>query len=164
MVERASLPDPDISDDLLDLIYNLLHKLRADIPREANLEQTSQEWQDIAELRGTTGRQVRLLRTLVEHQRCTMQELADLLDVTQPSVTAMIKRLLAQGFVERSHDEQDWRLVRIAPTERGQRAVTLYLQVRRANLQRRLAHLSSEELAALSAVLPVLHHLIEVEL
>lgn len=163
MVEHASLPDPDISDDLLDLIYSLLQKLRADIPREANLEQASQEWQDIAELRGTTGRQIRLLRILVEHQRCTMQELADRLDVTQPSVTAMIKRLLAQGFVERSHDEQDWRLVRISPTERGQRAVMSYLQLRRANLQRRLAYLSPEEQAALSAILPVLRHLIEVE-
>ncbi|HEY4386302.1 MAG TPA: MarR family transcriptional regulator [Ktedonobacteraceae bacterium] len=163
MVEHFSLPDADISDDLLDLIYNLLQRLRADIPREANPEQDAQEWQDIAELRGTTGRQIRLIRILVEHQRCTMQELADFLDVTQPSATAMIKRLLSQGFVERLHDEQDWRLVRVSPTERGRRAVTLYLQLRRANLQRRLAHLSPEELASLRAALPVLRHLIEVE-
>ena len=92
-----------------------------------------------------------------------MQELADQLDVAPPTVTAMIKRLLTQGFVERLRDEQDWRVVRVLPTERGQRAVSLYDEYRRANLQRRLAHLNQEELAHLRAALPILRHIIEVE-
>jgi DNA-binding MarR family transcriptional regulator len=92
-----------------------------------------------------------------------MQELADQLDVAAPTVTAMIKRLLSQGFVERFRDEQDWRVVWVLPTERGQRAVALYDQFRRANLQRRLAHLNQEELAHLRAAIPVLRHIIEVE-
>jgi len=92
-----------------------------------------------------------------------MPELADQLDVAPPTVTAMIKRLLAQGFVERVRDEQDWRVVWVLPTERGQRAVTLYDQYRRTNLQRRLAHLNQDELARLRAALPVLRHLIEVK-
>src|SRR5581483_6843184 len=115
MVEHSSLHDLDISaseisDDLLDLIYGLLQKIRADIPQEAESELAAQEWHDIKELRATTG-QIRLLRILISHRRCTMQELADYLGVAQPSVTAMIKRLLAQGFVERVRDEQDWRVV-----------------------------------------------------
>jgi DNA-binding MarR family transcriptional regulator len=55
-----------------------------------------------------------------------MQELADQLDVAPPTVTAMVKRLLTQGFVERIRDEQDWRVVQVLPTERGQRAVSLF--------------------------------------
>ncbi len=163
MAEDFSFQDSHLSDDLLDLIYRLLQTIRADIPREMSPEDGSQEWQDITELRSTTGRQIQLMRILLKHERCTMQELADHLRVAQSSVTAMIKRLLTQEFVERSRDDQDWRLVWIVPTERGRRAVTLYTQLRRANLQRRLAYLSQEELAHLQAALPVLRHLIEVE-
>lgn len=162
MVEHSSQHELDIADDLLDLLPSLLRQIRADIPRQADSEQAIPEWRDMSELRATTG-QIRLLRILITHQRCTMQELADQLDVAAPTVTAMIKRLLAQGFVERLRDEQDWRVVWVLPTERGQRAVALYDRFRRANLQRRLAHLTQEELARLRAALPVLRHIIEVE-
>ncbi len=162
MGEDPSFHTLDIVDELLDIIPSLLQRLRADIPREMDTEQEMPEWRDISELRATTG-QIRLLRILITRRRCAMQELADQMDVAPPTVTAMIKRLLAQGFVERVRDEQDWRVVWVSPTERGQRAVTLYDQFRRANLQRRLAHLDEEELIHLRAVLPVLRHIIEVE-
>ena len=152
----------DIANELLDLLPILLQKLRAHLPREGGAGPEEQEWRDIAELRATTG-QIRLLRILSRFQRCTMQELAEQLDVAPPTVTAMVKRLLAQGFVERLRDEHDWRVVWVLPTERGQRTVTLYDQHRRANLQRRLAYLSEKELAHLRAALPVLHHIIEVK-
>ena len=65
MVEHSSLHNldisaADISDDLLDLIYGLLQKIRADISHEVEAEQPSQEWHDINELRATNG-QIRLL-------------------------------------------------------------------------------------------------------
>jgi MarR family transcriptional regulator, organic hydroperoxide resistance regulator len=162
MAEHASNENQDIADILLDLIPRLLQQIRADIPREAESEESMPELRDISEIRATTG-QVRLLRILITHQRSTMQELAERLDVAPPTVTAMIKRLLAQGFVERLHDEQDWRVVRVVPTARGQRAVALYDQFRRTSLQRRLAHLDQQELVHLREALPVLRHIIEVE-
>lgn len=161
-MEESSSHTLDIADDLLDLIPSLLQRLRADIPHESNPEMDMSEWQDVSELRATTG-QIRLLRILVKRQRCAMQELAELMDVAPPTVTAMIKRLLVQGFVERVRDEQDWRVVWVSATERGQRAVALYDQFRRVNLQRRLAHLDAGELTQLRAALPVLRHIIEVE-
>lgn len=163
MEEQAPREGFDISDDLLDLITNLLLRLRTDIPREYGQLRGQQELQDVAELRSTTAGQIRLLRILRLRKRCTMQELAERLDVAQPSVTAMVKRLLAQEFVERIRDENDWRVVWVKPTERGEHAVTLYLQLRRANLQRRLAHLSEEELELLRRALPVLQHLVEAD-
>ena len=162
MTEHSSEEELVIADELLDLLPRLLRQIRADIPREADSRQDIAQWRDISELRATTG-QIRLLRILITHRRCTMQELADQLDVAAPTVTAMIKRLLAQGFVERFRDEQDWRVVWVSPTERGQRAVALYDRFRRANLQRRLAYLNQEELAHLYAALPILRHIIEVE-
>src|SRR5436305_15067274 len=64
-------------------------------------------------LRATNG------QILLTNQRCTMRELACELDVAAPTMTAMVKRLLTQGFVERVRDEQDWRMVWVLPTERG---------------------------------------------
>ena len=90
MAEYSSLDESDIADDLLDLIPRLLREIRADIPREASAEQVIPELRDISELRATTG-QIRLLRIVITHQRCTMQELAEQLDVAAPTVTAMPK-------------------------------------------------------------------------
>ena len=160
MAEESSSNKVDIADELLDVVTNLLRQVRVGIPGEA--VQELPEWQDISELRATSG-QVRLLRILVRHQRCTMQDLADQLGVAPPTVTAMIKRLLTQEVVERIRDEQDWRVVWISPTGRGRRAVELYDQFRRANLQRRLARLGQEELSQLQAALPVLRHIVELE-
>src|SRR5438477_161136 len=92
MAEYSSLDESDIADDLLDLIPRLLREIRADIPREANTEQVIPELRDISELRATTG-QIRLLRIVITHQRCTMPELAEQLDVAAPTVTAMVKML-----------------------------------------------------------------------
>ncbi|HEX4202851.1 MAG TPA: MarR family transcriptional regulator [Ktedonobacteraceae bacterium] len=162
MAEHSSSHELSIADELLDLIPTLLRQIRMDLPAATESEQATPEWRAISELRATTG-QIRLLHILMTHQRCTMQELADNLDVAPPTVTAMVRRLLTQGFVERLRDEHDWRMVWVLPTERGQRTVTLYDQYRRANLQRRLDQLSSEEIAQLRTALPVLRHIIEVK-
>jgi DNA-binding MarR family transcriptional regulator len=152
----------DLASDLLEIIPELLLQLRAEVPQEIDEEHSSPEWQDIIKLRTTNG-QFRLLRILMKNERCTMQHLATQLHVTAPTATAMVKRLLTQGYVERLRDEEDWRMVRVQVTERGKRALTLYDHIRHASLQRRLAHLSSEELASLQSALPVFRHLIEVE-
>ena len=161
MSEPSSHDALEIADELLDLIPSLLRRIRADIPRDT--DDIAPEWRDILELRATRG-QLKLLRVLMTRQRCTMQELADQLDVAPPTVTAMVKRLLTQGFVERVRDEQDWRVVRVLPTERGQCAVSLYEEFWRANFQRLLSHLSQEELTQLRVTLPILRHMSELEL
>jgi DNA-binding MarR family transcriptional regulator len=160
MIEPSSHDALDIADELLDLIPRLLGRIRADIPRDT--DDIAPEWRDILELRATKG-QIKLLRILMTRQHCTMQELADQLDVAPPTVTVMVKRLLTQGFVERVRDEQDWRVVWVLPTERGQRAVSLYEEFYRTNLQRLLAHLSREELTQLRVALPILRHMSELE-
>jgi MarR family transcriptional regulator, organic hydroperoxide resistance regulator len=161
MVDPSSRGTADIADELFDIIPRLLGRIRADIPRDT--DDIAPEWRDILELRATKG-QLKLLRVLKTRQRCTMQELAEQLDVAPPTVTVMVKRLLTQGFVERVRDEQDWRVVQVLPTERGQRAVALYEDFWRTNLQRLLAHLSREELTQLRVALPILRHLSEVDL
>src|SRR6184192_580929 len=158
MVKEPVQHDTDAATALLDIIPKLLRRVRADLP----LETDSPDWQDVSELRATPG-QITLLAILVEHKRCMMQELAEHLAVTPSTVTAMVKRLLAQGYVERSRDDSDWRTVWVKPTEKGRSAVIVFDHARLASLQQRMKRLSCDEQRALHAALPALRHLVEVE-
>lgn len=153
----------DMAATLLDLSSRLLARVRKNL--SVNGMTTHPSGDD--EYRGTAfvtaPGQFRLLRVLLTHERSTMQELATLLDVAPPTVTGLIKRLLAQGYVGRVHDETDWRNIWIQITEQGRQAVTSYDRQRIATLQRRIERLNLEEQAKLQAVFPVLSHLLEEE-
>lgn len=158
MVKEPARQDSDVSIALLNIVPKLLRCIRADLPQEAD----PAVWQDVSELRATPG-QLSLLGVLVEHERCMMQELAEHLSVTPSTATAMVKRLLAQGYVERNRDDADWRTVWVKPTEKGRAAFAVFDCARLASLQERMARLSLEEQCALRAALPALRHLIEIE-
>jgi len=145
---------------LLDTVPGVLRRINADALQDTEAL-TDAGWREVSELRARPG-QLSLLRVLVEHERCTMQELADLLVVTPSTVTVMVKRLLAQGYVERSRDEVDWRTVWVKPTERGQQAVSVFVRRRLVSLQRRLEQLSEDERNSLIAALPALRCLSEI--
>ena len=163
MVQEPTQNEISLAEALLKIVPRLLRRLNADMPLEGEAKGTecAQGWRNMAELRATPG-QLSLLDILVEHGRCTMQELAEHLAVTPPTATAMVKRLLAQGYVERAHDEADLRTVWVRPTETGRQAVSVFLHARLTSLESRLEHLSDEERATIVAALPALRHLIEV--
>ena len=149
----------DLAEALLDLVPKLLRRLRADVPLD-EATQADPQWRDVAELRATPG-QLTLLGILVEHERCTMQELAEHLVVAPSTTTAMVKRLLAQGYVERAHDEVNWRTVWVKPTASGRQAVMVFHQARLNSLQQRLDRLTKNERATIIAALPALQHLVK---
>ncbi|HYB01430.1 MAG TPA: MarR family transcriptional regulator [Ktedonobacteraceae bacterium] len=149
----------DLAEALLDLVPKLLRRLRADVPLD-EATQADPQWRDVAELRATPG-QLTLLGILVEHERCTMQELAEHLAVAPSTTTAMVKRLLAQGYVERAHDEVNWRTVWVKPTASGRQAVMVFHQARLNSLQQRLDRLTKNERATIIAALPALQHLVK---
>lgn len=152
----------ELAAGLVDVLPRLLRRLRGDVPLAPpeGGSPAGPEWQSLTELRGASG-QVALMSLLVEQQRATMQYLAGRLAVTPATVTMMVKRLLAQGYVARERDTEDWRLVWISPTERGREAIAFYNHERRASLARRLSLLGEEDRAALAAALPALRRLVE---
>ena len=159
MLQNPVKKQIDLAESLLDIVPKLLRRLRADVP----LDDTSgidPHWRNVVELRATPG-QLTLLGILVEHERCTMQELADHLAVAPSTTTAMVKRLLSQGYVERSHDEVNWRTVWVTPTEHGRQAVTVFQQARLISLRSRLERLSEAERLSILAALPALQLLVE---
>jgi len=161
MIYEAAPNDTNLATALLDIIPKLLRRLRADVPLDDDACHDRPGWREVAELRATPG-QLTLLGILVEHDHCTMQELAEHLVVAPSTATAMVKRLLAQGYIERSRDNTDWRTVWVKPTEAGRLAVAVYHHARLVSLQRRLEHLSDDERAGILAAIPALYHLIQV--
>lgn len=149
----------DLAEVLLDITPKLLRRLHADLPLDASSE-AGPEWRNVVELRATPG-QLTLLSILIEHERCTMLELAEHLAVAPSTATAMVKRLLIQGYVERSHDDVNWRTVWVKPTESGRLAVHVFHQARLNSLKQRLERLSKTEYANILAALPALQHLVK---
>ena len=162
MVHKPVQQNTDVAMALLEIAPKLLQRINADLPADADSPGAGPGWQDVSELRATPG-QISLLRVLVEHERCMMQELAEHLAVAPSTVTAMVKRLLVQGYVERSRDDTDWRTVWVKPTEKGRSAVIVFDRARLASLQQRMERLSCDEQRALCAALPALRHLVEME-
>ena len=80
--------------------------------------------------------------------------------VSQPSLTGLVQRLEAAGYLERSADPEDGRASLVSVTPAGVGA----LQARRAAhdqmIEHRLAELSEEDLRALAGAVPALQHLI----
>jgi len=161
VVYEAIHNDSRLATALLDIAPKFLQRLRADVPLDGDTSQAGPGWREVTELRATPG-QLTLLGILVEHGHCTMQELAEHLAVAPSTATAMVKRLLVQGYVERGHDDTNWRMVWVKPTEAGRLAVSLYHRARLASLQQRLERLSEDERASIMAALPALYHLVRV--
>jgi DNA-binding MarR family transcriptional regulator len=163
MSEHLSQDTTALARALLDVLPVLLRRIHGDVPFECGVVEVTPGLREVSELRATPG-QLSLLRVLIDHERCTMQELAEHLAVTPPTVTAMVKRLLTQGYVERNRDENDWRTVWVKPTERGYQVFAVFDQMRLASFCKRLEYLSVEEQTTLLAAIPVLRHLIEADL
>lgn len=160
MVRKAVQSDTDMAEAILDIAPRLLQRIGADLPLEDSPE-ADPGWRDVIALRATPG-QLTMMSVLVEHERCTMQQLAEHLAVAPSTATAMVKRLLTQGYIERSHDDVDWRTVWVRPTEAGCQAVHVFQRARLASLKFRLKQLSQDERASIIAALPALHHLVEI--
>lgn len=150
--------DTQLALALLNLAPKLVNRLHADVPID-DADETA--LRAVSELRATPG-QLTLLRILVEHKCCTMQKLAEHLAVAPSTATAMVKRLLTQGYIERGRDDTDWRTVWVKPTEQGRQAVATYDHFRLESLQYRLAQLNEAERQSLVAALPAIRHLIDV--
>src|SRR5579859_4735013 len=141
MIQKPVHNKTDLAPALLDITPKLLRRLGADLPLDSS--EARPGWREVVELRATPG-QLSLLQVLVEHERCTMQELSEHLAVAPSTATAMVKRLLAQGYVERSHDDLNWRTVWVKPTEQGRLAVFVFQKARLNRSEEHTSELQSQ--------------------
>jgi len=100
-----------------------------------------------------------ILRTLSEGER-RITELAELEGLAQPTTTALVKRLEAQGLVARGRDAADGRVALISLTAAGAGALDDFRRRYRAALSERLQAMTDAELAELDEASRVLGHLV----
>jgi DNA-binding MarR family transcriptional regulator len=91
-------------------------------------------------------------------------ELADSERISRPTMSAHIKRLVAEGWVEKVEDREDGRRSGLSLTPAGQRRIENIRRRRNDWLAARLANLSPEARAAIAEAVIPLSQLVDLEL
>ena len=99
------------------------------------------------------------LARLADDGPARLTELAAAEGVTQPSMSALVARLVDQGLVHRGSDPEDARVVLLSLTAAGEALVARRRADRRARLDRALAELSPDEGARIADAVPSLNRL-----
>jgi DNA-binding MarR family transcriptional regulator len=60
-----------------------------------------------------------ILRHIYQAGECTSSELADVFEVNKSAITAIINRMVERGFIQRTRDENDRRVVYLSLTDVG---------------------------------------------
>jgi DNA-binding MarR family transcriptional regulator len=100
--------------------------------------------------------------TLARLQRegpARLTELATAEGITQPSMTALVARLSAQGLVRREADPSDGRAVVLTLTDAGEELLVRRRITRTARLAPVVAGLSAEDLRSIAEAMPALTRL-----
>ena len=97
--------------------------------------------------------QLHCLSCIQDQDGITMKELATLLQVTSPSVTAFADRLVKLGYVRRHHDAHNRKLVRLVITERGKKILKETMAQKKRICQRFLRVISSSDRLNLLTIL-----------
>ena len=108
---------------------------------------------------GTSVPQARVLSQLRDRGPTRVTELAAVMQVSQPTMTAQVQRLEQQHLVERTADASDGRAVRVALTTAGRATLGAIVASRSALLQQGLDGLDVDDRAAVVAAIPALQRL-----
>ena len=90
-------------------------------------------------------------------------DLAAVEGVTQPAMTTLVRVMEESGLVERRGDASDRRITLVCLTEAGASYVRARRQAGVHAFERLVDELPADEVEALTAALPALHHLAELE-
>ena len=98
-------------------------------------------------------RQLLYLETIAQMERPTFSELADKLDVTKPSVTALVKKLIKMGYVKKVQSQEDLRVYHIVLTTKGEQFTKMHDQTHRLLAERLTQNLNEQEIHQMAVVL-----------
>jgi DNA-binding MarR family transcriptional regulator len=116
----------------------------------------SGEFHQVVEANGLTPLEWRVLASLSGNQPLRISALADMVLAKQPTVTKLIDRLAAAGWVHRGQDAHDRRQCLVHLSAAGQHKVAPLLEVAREHEQRVLQQLGAPSARALKQALEAL--------
>lgn len=132
--------------DLIDSLERSVFRLYRNMRRETAKE-------------GLSPQDPVLLKQIGRHPGLGISELATLERLRAPTITSHAMRLEKAGLIKRVPDAADRRRIGLHLTLKGRRAIERVTEIRHAVIAERLATLSDEEVAALSAAAPALFKL-----
>lgn len=97
------------------------------------------------------------LGVLAHRDGMSQSEIADMMHVTRPTVTAMLQRLESAGVVERRPDADDQRVTRVHLTRAGQKHAEQAREVQRKAVDISLAWMQEEDRAELARLLNLMN-------
>ncbi len=98
-------------------------------------------------------RQTLYLDTITHLERPSFSALAEALKVTRPSVTAIVGRLIRNGYVQKVQDGEDRRSFHIVLTSKGQKFAQVHQKMHAQVARALIAHLDAAEIDQLAALL-----------
>ncbi|RAX47991.1 MarR family transcriptional regulator [Arthrobacter sp. AQ5-05] len=104
-------------------------------------------YRPVLEPLGLTHPQYLVMLTLWEHEPLSIKELSALLHLDPGTLSPLVKRIEALGYVQRSRSAADERILQVILTEKGRAARELALEIPKEMMQR--LDIDLEELNAL---------------
>lgn len=98
-----------------------------------------------ADVQELTLQQVRALHVVFEKADLPMGELARALRVTKASANVLVNRLCRKGWLVRTRDKNDRRMMRLSLAPRAEKRIDAAVLQKQSCLEQALAHLSSSE-------------------
>lgn len=92
-----------------------------------------------------TSAQMIMLASIHDYGKCKLKTLANERDISPPTATGLIDRLVKAGYVKRHQDSSDRRAVMISLTKKGEMVVENFLNTVRNRWKKILIHLTPEE-------------------
>lgn len=101
---------------------------------------------------GYSLRQVYYLDTVSKLNTPTLSQLADVLNVSKPTVTVAVNSLIKDGLIEKKQDNSDKRAFHLILTEKGRRLISAHEQAHQEFVGKLIEHLSESEKKQLAAI------------
>ncbi|MEG0107702.1 MAG: MarR family transcriptional regulator [Lachnospiraceae bacterium] len=89
--------------------------------------------------------QAGILFVLNQHKGLSQKELSKKIKITPPSVTVAIRKMEDEGYILRTSDETDQRIIRLEVTEKGQNCIVQITSVLNQMEELLFANISEEE-------------------
>jgi DNA-binding MarR family transcriptional regulator len=114
---------------------------------EVVVERLERFWdaEDPRRVGGLTGSQLSLLLSLSEHPGCRVQDTAERLELTAPTISIGVRRLENMGLVQRDADPDDQRAVCLHLSPQGRKIASKARSLRAAKLETMLSPMSEDE-------------------
>ena len=132
--------DKEILEQAIALISRLMGEMEAEAFEQEGFSNLSM-------------RQLLYLETIAQMGRPTFSELADQLDVTKPSVTALVKKLMKMGYVKKVQSQGDLRIYHIVLTAKGEQFTEMHDQTHRLLAERLTKNLNEQEIHQMAVML-----------